>query len=112
MINFAQVVGVATYLDQSVTKSKRPGIVRVNLPDKDMKNIESAFGKTVITTAQKEMTFIQRLETPVFDLTNATMLSSIIRHSTNSKRSMISLKYMRLQKMERRHVLIEWAKKK
>lgn len=39
------------------------------------------------------------------------MLSSIIRHFTNLKRSMISLTYMRLQKMERRHALIEWAKK-
>lgn len=39
------------------------------------------------------------------------MPSSIIRHFTNWKRSMISLTYMRLQKMERRHALIEWAKK-
>lgn len=38
-------------------------------------------------------------------------LSLIIRHFTNLKRSMISLTYMRLQKMERRHALIEWAKK-
>ena len=36
------------YLDQSVTKSKRPGTVRVNLPDKDVKGIQPAFGKQVL----------------------------------------------------------------
>ncbi|MCZ2971355.1 immune inhibitor A, partial [Acinetobacter baumannii] len=38
-------IGLATYLDQSVTKSNRPGMIRVNLPDKDIKTIEPAFGK-------------------------------------------------------------------
>ena len=38
-------IGLATYLDQSVTKSARPGMIRVNLPDKDVKTIEPAFGK-------------------------------------------------------------------
>ena len=27
-------IGLATYLDQSVTKSNRPGMIRVNLPTK------------------------------------------------------------------------------
>ncbi|MBL3200709.1 peptidase M6, partial [Klebsiella pneumoniae] len=29
-------VGVPTYIDQSVTKSNRPGVVRVNLPGKSV----------------------------------------------------------------------------
>ncbi len=64
-------VGTATYLDQSVTKSKRPGIVRVNLPDKDIKNIESAFGKKFYYST-KGNDIHTTLETPVFDLTTAT----------------------------------------
>lgn len=48
--------GLTSYLDQSVTKSKNPGIVKVNLPLKDVKGIEPAFGKNIITV-QKETTF-------------------------------------------------------
>lgn len=64
-------IGTATYLDQSVTKSKRPGIIRVNLPDKDIKNIESAFGKKFYYST-KGNDIHTTLETPVFDLTTAT----------------------------------------
>ncbi|WP_249685340.1 immune inhibitor A domain-containing protein, partial [Bacillus velezensis] len=32
-------IGLATYLDQSVSKTNRPGIIRVNLPFKDIKTI-------------------------------------------------------------------------
>lgn len=53
-------IGTATYLDQSVTKSKRPGIIRVNLPDKDIKILSQHLVRSFIT-ARKEMTFIQHL---------------------------------------------------
>ena len=53
-------IGTATYLDQSVTKSKRPGIIRVNLPDKDIKISNRHLVRSFIT-AQKEMIFIQHL---------------------------------------------------
>lgn len=38
-------VGVPTYIDQSVTKSNRPGVVRVNLPGKSVETIKPEFGK-------------------------------------------------------------------
>ena len=53
-------IGVATYVDQSTTKSKRHGIVRVNLPDKDIKISNRHLVRSSITV-QKEMTFIQHL---------------------------------------------------
>ncbi|WP_020062057.1 immune inhibitor A domain-containing protein [Bacillus sp. 123MFChir2] len=64
-------VGAATYIDQSVTKSKRPGIVRVNLPDKEVKNIEPGFGQKFYYST-KGNDIHTTLETPLFDLTNAT----------------------------------------
>ncbi|WP_242220098.1 immune inhibitor A domain-containing protein [Bacillus cereus group sp. BfR-BA-01380] len=64
-------VGAATYLDQSVTKSQRPGIIRVNLPDKEVKNIEPGFGKKFYYST-KGNDIHTTLETPLFDLTNAT----------------------------------------
>ncbi|SFD37038.1 immune inhibitor A. Metallo peptidase. MEROPS family M06 [Bacillus sp. 491mf] len=64
-------VGSATYLDQSVTKSNRPGIIRVNLPDKELKNIEPGFGKKFYYST-KGNDIHTTLETPLFDLTNAT----------------------------------------
>ncbi|PEA54663.1 peptidase M6 [Bacillus pseudomycoides] len=64
-------IGYATYLDQSVTKSKRPGIVRVNLPDKDVKTITPAFGKKAYYSTKGD-DLHTTLETPVFDLTKAT----------------------------------------
>ena len=64
-------IGAATYLDQSVTKSQRPGIIRVNLPDKELKNIEPGFGKKFYYST-KGNDIHTTLETPLFDLTNAT----------------------------------------
>ena len=52
-------IGLATYLDQSVTKSNRPGMIRVNLPDKDVKQLHQHLVSS-ITTAQKVIIFIQR----------------------------------------------------
>ncbi|MFN4215090.1 immune inhibitor A domain-containing protein [Exiguobacterium sp.] len=37
--------GFVSQLDQSVTKSNNPGIVKINLPDKKVKGIEPKFGK-------------------------------------------------------------------
>ena len=45
-------IGLATYLDQSVTKSNRPGMIRVNLPDKDVKQLILHLENS-ITTAQR-----------------------------------------------------------
>ncbi|WP_242224671.1 immune inhibitor A domain-containing protein [Bacillus cereus group sp. BfR-BA-01380] len=64
-------VGFATYLDQSVTKSARPGLIRVNLPDKDVKGIPAAFGKQYYYSTKGD-DLHTTLETPLFDLTNAT----------------------------------------
>lgn len=64
-------IGLATYLDQSVTKSNRPGMIRVNLPDKDIKTIEPAFGKQYYYSTKGD-DLHTKMETPLFDLTNAT----------------------------------------
>ena len=64
-------VGLATYLDQSVTKSKRPGMIRVNLPEKEVKGIEPAFGKQYYYSTKGD-DLQTTMETPLFDLTNAT----------------------------------------
>ncbi|HDR7792373.1 TPA: immune inhibitor A [Bacillus luti] len=64
-------IGLATYLDQSVTKSNRPGMIRVNLPDKDVKTIAPAFGKQYYYSTKGD-DLHTKLETPLFDLTNAT----------------------------------------
>ncbi|MFB6585562.1 M6 family metalloprotease immune inhibitor InhA1 [Bacillus thuringiensis] len=64
-------IGLATYLDQSVTKSDRPGMIRVNLPDKDVKTIEPAFGKQYYYSTKGD-DLHTKMETPLFDLTNAT----------------------------------------
>ena len=64
-------IGLATYLDQSVTKSDRPGMIRVNLPDKDVKTIEPAFGKKYYYSTKGD-DLHTKMETPLFDLTNAT----------------------------------------
>jgi immune inhibitor A len=62
--------GLATVIDQSVTKSKNPGIVKVNLPDKKVKGIQPNFGaKYYFSTKGDDLNTV--LETPVFDLTNA-----------------------------------------
>src|SRR6476646_7055969 len=64
-------IGYATYLDQSVTKTARPGMIRVNLPDKDVKGIQPAFGKKYYYSTKGD-DLHTTLETPLFDLTNAT----------------------------------------
>ncbi|ENQ3104907.1 immune inhibitor A [Bacillus cereus] len=64
-------IGYATFLDQSVTKSARPGMIRVNLPDKDVKGIQPAFGKKYYYSTKGD-DLHTTLETPVFDLTKAT----------------------------------------
>ncbi|KFN04151.1 M6 family metalloprotease domain-containing protein [Bacillus clarus] len=64
-------IGFATYLDQSVTKSERPGLLRVNLPDKEVKTIEPAFGKKFYYSTKGD-DLHTTMESPVFDLTNAT----------------------------------------
>ncbi|WP_235924811.1 immune inhibitor A domain-containing protein [Neobacillus sedimentimangrovi] len=63
--------GVATVIDQSVTKSKNPGIVKVNLPGKEVKGIQTDFGNQYYYS-QKGDDLHTALVTPEFDLTNAT----------------------------------------
>lgn len=63
--------GLATVIDQSVTKSKNPGIVKVNLPNKKVPGIQPGFGeKYYYSTKGDDLHTV--LETPVFDLTGAT----------------------------------------
>ncbi|MEO2077666.1 MAG: immune inhibitor A domain-containing protein [Bacillus sp. (in: firmicutes)] len=63
--------GLATVIDQSVTKSKNPGIVKVNLPDKKVPGITPEFGaKYYYSTKGDDLHTV--METPVFDLTGAT----------------------------------------
>ena len=63
--------GVAAVIDQSVTKSKNPGIVKVNLPDKKVPGVPAEFGaKYYYSTKGDNLNTV--LETPVFDLTGAT----------------------------------------
>ncbi|WP_051186087.1 immune inhibitor A domain-containing protein [Neobacillus bataviensis] len=62
--------GLATIIDQSVTKSKNPGIVKVNLPSKKVPGIAPGFGaKYYYSTKGDDLHTV--LETPVFDLTSA-----------------------------------------
>ncbi|MCM3665264.1 immune inhibitor A [Mesobacillus subterraneus] len=63
--------GVTAVLDQSVTKSKNNGIVKVNLPKKKVKGIEPAFGEKYYYSTKGD-DLHTALETPVFDLTSAT----------------------------------------
>ncbi|WP_284036373.1 immune inhibitor A domain-containing protein [Neobacillus sp. 114] len=63
--------GLAAVIDQSVTKSKNPGIVKVNLPAKKVPGIQPEFGaKYYYSTKGDDLNTV--LETPVFDLTTAT----------------------------------------
>ncbi|MFX3623072.1 MAG: immune inhibitor A domain-containing protein [Ectobacillus sp.] len=63
--------GMFSVIDQSVTKSNRPGIIRVNLPDKQVQGIQPAFGQKYYYSAKGDDLHTV-LETPVFDLKNAT----------------------------------------
>ncbi|PEE90845.1 peptidase M6, partial [Bacillus cereus] len=74
-VDYAQLnkgIGYATFLDQSVTKSDRPGIIRVNLPDKQVRDgIQPEFGNKYYFSTRGD-DIHTTLETPTFDLTNAT----------------------------------------
>ncbi|KAF0825425.1 immune inhibitor A domain-containing protein [Cytobacillus firmus] len=59
--------GLATVIDQSVTKSKNPGIVKVNLPEKEVKGIEPAFGEKYYYSTKGD-DLHTTLTTPEFDL--------------------------------------------
>jgi len=63
--------GLSTVIDQSVTKSENPGIVKVNLPKKEVKGIQTDFGSKYYYS-QKGDDLHTAMETPVFDLTGAT----------------------------------------
>ncbi|WP_294740079.1 immune inhibitor A domain-containing protein [uncultured Exiguobacterium sp.] len=63
-------LGTASYLDQSVTKSKNPGIIKVNLPKKPVKGIAPAFGKKYYYST-KGNDLHTSMTSPEFDLTNA-----------------------------------------
>ncbi|MGF2715888.1 peptidase M6 [Bacillus mycoides] len=63
-------IGYATYLDQSVSKTERPGMIRVNLPDKEVKGIEPSFGKKYYYSTKGD-NIHTTLETPMFDLTKS-----------------------------------------
>jgi immune inhibitor A len=63
--------GLTAVIDQSVTKSKNNGIVKVNLPKKKVKGIEPAFGEKYYYSTKGD-DLHTALETPVFDLTAAT----------------------------------------
>ncbi|WP_239587058.1 immune inhibitor A domain-containing protein [Bacillus ectoiniformans] len=63
--------GITSYLDQSVTKSKNPGIVKVNLPLKDVKGIQPAFGEKYYYSTKGD-DLHTALISPEFDLTAAT----------------------------------------
>ncbi len=68
-------VGVPTYIDQSVTKSNRPGVVRVNLPGKSVETIKPEFGKHAYYSTRGD-DMHTTLETPFFDLTKGTNAKS------------------------------------
>ncbi len=65
--------GVASYIDQSVTKSTNPGIVKVKLPQKNVKGFMPAKnGGENYYYSTKGDDLHTVLETPEFDFTNAT----------------------------------------
>ncbi|WP_215115503.1 immune inhibitor A domain-containing protein [Exiguobacterium sp. s80] len=62
--------GTASYIDQSVTKSKNPGIIKVDLPKKPVKGIAPAFGKKYYYST-KGNDLHTSMTSPEFDLTAA-----------------------------------------
>ncbi|MRX74300.1 M6 family metalloprotease domain-containing protein [Bacillus lacus] len=62
--------GIASFVDQSVTKSNNPGIVKVNLPQKTVKGIQPAFGKKYYYSTKGDNLHTE-MSTPLFDLTKA-----------------------------------------
>ncbi|MBH0172695.1 immune inhibitor A [Fictibacillus sp. 23RED33] len=71
-VNYDEIgkFGVLTNIDQSVTKSKNPGIVKVNLPKKAVKGIQPAFG-TKYYYSTKGDDLHTTMTTPEIDLTGA-----------------------------------------
>nr|WP_083842040.1 immune inhibitor A domain-containing protein [Fictibacillus macauensis] len=67
-------LGTVATIDQSVTKSDKPGIVRVNLPNKKVKNIEPKFGQKYYYSTKGD-DLHTTMTTPELDLTNATKAS-------------------------------------
>ncbi|WP_407945414.1 immune inhibitor A domain-containing protein [Paenibacillus silvestris] len=63
-------LGRAAIIDQSVTKSKNPAIVKVNLPDKAVQGIQPAFGSRYYYSTKGD-NLHTTLSTPEFDLTQA-----------------------------------------
>lgn len=63
--------GLTAVIDQSVTKSKNNGIVKVKLPKKKVEGIKPAFGEKYYYSTKGD-DLHTALETPVFDLTGAT----------------------------------------
>ncbi|PLT34513.1 immune inhibitor A domain-containing protein [Bacillus sp. V5-8f] len=66
--------GLSSVIDQSVTKSKNAGIVKVNLPKKEVMGIKPAYGdKYYYSTKGDNLHTL--LETPLLDLTNVNTAS-------------------------------------
>ncbi|WNB92483.1 immune inhibitor A domain-containing protein [Bacillus sp. NEB1478] len=63
--------GKMIQIDQSVTKSKNAGVVKVNLPKKEVKGIAPAFGSKYYYSTKGDDLHTS-MKTPVFDLTSAT----------------------------------------
>jgi immune inhibitor A len=62
--------GSVSVVDQSVTKSKRPGIVKINLPKKAVQGIKPAFGSNYYYSKRGD-DLHTTMTTPEFDLTTA-----------------------------------------
>ncbi|TYR78924.1 M6 family metalloprotease domain-containing protein [Priestia megaterium] len=62
-------VGSVSVIDQSVTKSKKPGIVKINLPQKPVQGIKTEFGENYYFS-QRGDDLHTMMTTPEFDLTN------------------------------------------
>ncbi|KEZ48345.1 immune inhibitor A domain-containing protein [Metabacillus indicus] len=73
-INYKDVTaeGTASFIDQSVTKSNNPGIVKVNLPEKEVKStIQPQFGEKYYHSTKGDNVHTV-METPQFDLSGKT----------------------------------------
>ncbi|PLR96067.1 immune inhibitor A domain-containing protein [Bacillus sp. T33-2] len=73
-VNYDQInrFGVAAVIDQSTTKSKNPGIVKVNLPDKEVKSPIQPQNGQYYYHSTKGDNIHTVLKTPEFDLTGKT----------------------------------------
>ncbi|MBT2687451.1 immune inhibitor A [Bacillus sp. ISL-47] len=71
-VNYSDIdeKGLTTVIDQSVTKSKNPGIVKVNLPEKEVQGIKPAFGEKYYYSTKGD-DLHTALTTPEIDLTDA-----------------------------------------